>query len=737
MRPRLRPDRLAVVAIGLLLAVASGLYFVIQRGKLGDTRLATDKTLVMTLAVLLFVVALGLVWFMFRHLARLLAGRRRGLLGARLQARVVFTFLFLILIPTVTLFSGAVTIVSRTLKELAPPDLERIAGLGRAVADEVEAAAERDAQRFARLIARELEAAGRGAPDRWPQGWVAKRLGSLRQRYGLAAVGFRVQGGAPVQVAAAPSRGGPAPRPEELGRAPAGLTEAVLTSGQGRVTGERLAYGWRAVAIEPLEGGRAVVWAVELLPERTAAKVEALRQGALEVSDFRRRRPAVQRLYVVLFALLTAVVLFGTVWTGLFLARQVTGPLLGLMRGTEALGRGELGHRVREWGDADIARLARSFNRMAERIERQQAALEQRRRYIETLLEAIPVGVVSLDGEGCVLTANRSALETLRLDALPQGTPLRRALAGGREAVWDVVASAVQGSSGRVAAEVAIAAGGTGVSLEVSAERFEIAPGRSGTLVVLEDMTRLRRAERLAAWGEVARRVAHEIKNPLTPIRLSAERMARRYRQDPAAARKAIEDGARTIVREVESLRRLVDEFSRFARLPEVELAEGDLRELVREVVSAYAGQPEGPEVTADTEAALPPHRFDPEAMRRVLINLIENAVAAAGPDGHVTVRTRWHRARRTILLEVIDDGEGLPPGDRNRLFLPSFTRRPGGTGLGLAIVHRIITEHGGWVRAEDNDGGGTRMIVEIPAGGMQREDAAEARGEERDARKG
>jgi two-component system nitrogen regulation sensor histidine kinase NtrY len=268
---------------------------------------------------------------------------------------------------------------------------------------------------------------------------------------------------------------------------------------------------------------------------------------------------------------------------------------------------------------------------------------------------------------------------------------------------------------GRVSTEVLIHVADRPVSVAVLAVRLLISDQEEGVLIVLEDLTRLRRAERVAAWGEVARRVAHEIKNPLTPIRLSAERMKRRYLKDPLGASEVIDEGAATIVREVESLKMLIDEFSRFARLPEISLQSGDMRVVAEEAVGLFR-QPHGSlrfELKKDPQ--LPAHDIDHDAMRRCLINVLDNAVAAVGDGGRIRVRVRAEEGRGRIVTEVEDDGPGLDEEDLERLFSPTFSRKPGGTGLGLAIVYRVVTEHGGQVWAENRSEGGTRIVIELP----------------------
>ncbi len=712
---RIRTDRVVVAVVAGLLVLATLLYYVIERGKLGDTRLATDKTLLAALAATIVVVSLWFAAVTVRNLGQVLA-ERRGPIGSRLQARVVLGFLLLVLVPSVFLFVTAITVVHRTLKDLAPPDVGRVLGEAARSADTVRGRELRRARHFAVQVARDL-AGGPGCVPGVPEEGRALLRGVLR-RYDLAAAAVVPPRGEPVAVALRIAGEDPAARKDELARVPEDLVRAAR-AGTVAVRGERLPYGWRAVAVAPCrEGGeiRSVILVAEWLPERVARQLDSVMLNRDEIRSIARRRPAVQRLYIALFLLLTVLVLFASVWAGFRIARQVTGPIGELSRATEALAAGDFSWRVSEGGDDEIGRLAASFNRMAEEIQRGRQALEARRRYIEMLLEAIPVGVLSLDGRGRVTLVNARALELLRLERMAPGTPLDVALGDERQDLRTILAPLLAGEVDRVVDEVPLDLPGGQVSLQVTAERFALAAHHEGILVVLEDLTSLRRAERTAAWAEVARKVAHEIKNPLTPIRLSAERLLRRFQRDPASAGEVVEDVVATIVREVESLRNLVGEFSRFARLPEVRLQGGDAREVIRDALALYRDAHPGIRFQLDLARQLPEHRLDREAFRRVLINLLDNAVRALEGRGTIRVAARPHPAHHSVVVEVIDDGPGIPPGDRERLFQVHFSRRPGGSGLGLAIVHQLVTEMGGRVRAEEAEGGGTRMVIELPA---------------------
>jgi len=700
---RIRTDRVVVAIVAGLLVLATLLYYVIEKGKLGDTRLATDKTLLAALAATIVVVSLGLAWVMVRNLGQVLA-ERRGPIGSRLQVRVVLAFLLLVLVPSLFLFVTAITVVHRTLKDLAPPDVGRVLREAARAADTVQARELRRVRHVALQVAEDLARGPGCVPATAEDGRSILR--ALLRRYDLTALGVVPPEGSPVVVAIPVRDGGPSAREGELARVPADLLREVVEKKASAVRGERLPYGWRAVALVPCPGDgelRSVVFAAGWLPERVARQLDVVLLNRDEIESIARRRPAVQRLYIALFLLLTVLVLFAAVWAGFRIARQVTGPIGELSRATEALAAGDFSWRA-------------SFNRMAGEIQRGRQALEARRRYIEMLLEAIPVGVLSLDGRGKVTLVNARALELLRLERMAPGTPLDVALGEERRELREALAPLLAGELDRVVVEVPLDLPGGQVSLEVTAERFALAADHEGILVVLEDLTSLRRAERTAAWAEVARKVAHEIKNPLTPIRLSAERLLRRFQRDPASAGEVVEEVVTTIVREVESLRNLVAEFSRFARLPEVRLQGGDVREVIREALALYRDAHPGISFRLELAEELPEHRLDREAFRRVLINLLDNAVQALKGSGNIRVVARSHPGHHSVVVEVVDDGPGIAAEDRERLFQVNFSRRPGGTGLGLAIVHQLVTEMGGRVRAEEAEGGGTRMIVELPA---------------------
>jgi nitrogen fixation/metabolism regulation signal transduction histidine kinase len=507
---------------------------------------------------------------------------------------------------------------------------------------------------------------------------------------------------------------------------------------------------------------------------RVDASLGRLLASAQTFEDFRLNQRRVRVLGVTTLGLLTLMLLFAATWSAIHLARGIGTPIRALAEAAREVAGGNLSHRVATIADDELAVLASAFNEMtaqlAENRDRLEAnagelreknlALEERRHYIETVLQTVSTGVISLDEENRVTTINAAALSMLRLEHPPApSTPLSEVVSPGDLDVLERVLWRAR-ARGRAAEQLELArgaahetqngagtqAGGNPGVVPVALTATALAPreeaARRGVVLVIEDLSELLAAQRAAAWSEVARRLAHEIKNPLTPIQLSAERIARNFRRpagaDESAAsltqtqtangnghaaerervERVVEECTTTISREVAGLKAMVDEFTRFARLPHARLEPADLNEVVRQAVSLYQERLEGVRMDVLLAPSLPGALLDTEQIRRVFVNLIDNSVEALSDgDGErrITVATGHDPARGLLIAEVADTGHGIARHDLARLFQPSFSTRGRGTGLGLAIVHRIMAEHGGRIRAESNRPRGARMIIELP----------------------
>jgi len=476
-----------------------------------------------------------------------------------------------------------------------------------------------------------------------------------------------------------------------------------------------------------------------------------------EYQELVKKQRRVRLLGLSTLGLMTLILLFVSSWVAIYLARGIATPIKALAEASKEIARGNLSHRVTTAADDELALLAESFNQMTAQLEENRSrieagaaelrdknlALRERRNYIETVLQSLSTGVVSVDESDRVTTLNASASRMLRLDNRSNGDQKLGDLIGSED--WVVVDRLLRRArrTGHATEQTQLEGGSPGgsgplpVAMTATALRGSSAPGR-GVVLVIEDLSELLSAQRAAAWSEVARRMAHEIKNPLTPIQLSAERIAKSYRRtlgngdgngangklegvaDESRVGAVIAECTETISREVAGLKAMVDEFSRFARLPAARLEAANLNEVVGQAVGLYEGRLDGVIIDLNLAQELPAAMLDMEQMRRVFVNLIDNALDAllkAGGEKRIVIKTVHDAERSLLLAEVSDTGQGIAPGDFRRLFQPYFSRRDSGTGLGLAIVQRIVLEHRGRIRAETNHPHGARFVIELPAG--------------------
>jgi two-component system, NtrC family, nitrogen regulation sensor histidine kinase NtrY len=414
--------------------------------------------------------------------------------------------------------------------------------------------------------------------------------------------------------------------------------------------------------------------------------------------------------YVYILLLITVLILFAAVWIGLFLSKRITVPIEALSEATREISAGNLDHRVHVEAQDELGLLVRLFNDMAEQLQGTTRELEARRRYMEIILESIPTGVISVDPDLRINKVNRAARAMFITENV---FTLDEVFGQDMQAVRGLL-SAADGNS--ITREIGFNVHGRPAHVAVTVTRLMT----GGFVLVIEDLTEVARAQKASAWREVARRLAHEIKNPLTPIQLSAERIARNISRLPAATPRVttiIEECVGAIVEEVSSLKHLVDEFVRFARLPAVSRIPNSMKDLVDRTMALYEDRLDGVKVVIDVPEGIPPILMDSLQMKRVLINLLDNAIETltGEPVQELVIRCELARDETMARLTIADTGRGIAPEDRERLFTPYFSTRKNGTGLGLAISSRIVADHGGYIGAEPNSPKGTRFVVELP----------------------
>lgn len=438
-------------------------------------------------------------------------------------------------------------------------------------------------------------------------------------------------------------------------------------------------------------------------------------------------------LYVSVFLLIALTILFATLWVSLYFARQISEPISHLSDATQELARGNYDYSLDIQALDELGDLVRSFNSMIEELRNNRNIIERttrelqernfeietRRHELEVILSTIKAGVIAFDSSGCIQVINSAACAFLDLVSKNVlRNEYRKALNSSRlTPIVDILDRAFIDKYKVFQNEIQLESGSRMSTFSINVTPLSGGTGDfNGVVLVINDLTHLLKMQRIAAWREVARRLAHEIKNPLTPIQLNTQRMQKKFQESSPDFSKIFHTGTESIIKEVLGLRQLLDEFSRFARLPEATKRPGSMNEVVLEVLDLYAGK-QNVTINLSLSDILPVVHIDRSQMKRVVINLIDNAIESMQGDGSIEIRTEFRVSTKKVRLEITDDGPGVPDSAKSKLFLPYFSTKGSGSGLGLAICNRIIIDHDGRIRVVDNVPRGARLIIELPAG--------------------
>ena len=640
-----------------------------------------DLTLI---AVVLFVLV--------RNLVKLAFERHLGLLGARFRTKLLLSYLVLIVVPTGLLFVLGVGLLSHAAASWFSAPVDGMAQAGARIADSLRAESEARVRRAAAAVARELaHVDGERARTR--------ELTRLHALLGAELAGW-YRGGVPVLELVDP-------RERALLRLPPLDAGALEQAGvqRERFSGTVVVRAW-----EPLGDG-SVVMVGEALPADVVQDQGRLAAAAAAYERLKLERPTVTATTVLGFGALSLVVVFAAMWIGLYLSRRFTEPLLALVATTERVTGGDDLIEVPIPAEDEVGLLVSSFNAMVRRLRERDEQLSTTVSRLDAVLGAVRTGVLTLDAERRTVTANPAAAALLGMPALAAGAPLDDLAAAG----FGKLVETIRGAAAVTRGSLTIYPGGVGRAVEVAVVPLGGGDRAGGWVVVLEDLTQLQRAQRLAAWSEAARRIAHQIKNPLTPIRLAAERIARHVERRTPDLETVVPQGCRAIVEHVQAMQEMVDAFARYAKLPPMARRPVVVGDLVRRVAALFDGVRHGVAVRVDDATAGAEFVLDPEQMRQVLTNLIDNAVEASPAAATVTVAAQ--RRDGALEIAVADEGPGLGVDDPEVLFQPFYSTKGRGSGVGLAVVQRIVTDHGGTVRLEAGVPRGVRAVVRVPEG--------------------
>ena len=692
---RYRKDPRVIVTLPLLILAATSLiYYAVQRAKELSPEALSSQVLLFVLWNINILLIFGILFVLLRGVVKLVLERQRGIIGSRFRTKLAVAWVATSLIPVLILFFFATDLLRTSIDRWFNAPVSRILKNGEAIAR----MAEDQSATMAAAAAREIAISGEsGNPVQ-----LDAALNRVQQFHRVDMVGL-YRNGALVRVVANPR----API-HEVSEPPKKFFDDVAASGRATKIDVGASGKWIRVASRVGTTPYVAVAGV-FIPAGMSRLIDDSILADKNFEQMNAQRPTLKASQTSLFLAVTLAILFGTLWTSIYASRRITIPIKALAEATGRLAEGGYGHRVAVAATDEVGRLIESFNDMSTQIDEQRQALTQTNRYLSTVLDSVSAGILAFTDTFELLSVNHAALQMLQIDEPQPKANLGDVLTGDLTPLFDTLRELT--ARGGRAREVTLIRGGELRYLEVSVARLS-GGGDEGWVVAIEDSTSLVQAQKLAAWNEAARRIAHEIKNPLTPIQLSAERIARKFRNNDADTPQAIDEGTKTIVSEVGQLKRMVDEFARFARMPAVHLRHAQLAEILQQAAGLYRDVKPGVSVTVTVEPDIE-ILVDPEQIRRAVGNLLKNAVEAT-ESGEVRVSAR--RAPHRVVIEVADPGRGVPDADKEKLFLPYFSTKGRGTGLGLAIVHRIVNDHDGRISVHDNHPRGTRFEIELPA---------------------
>nr|XP_061811819.1 nitrogen regulation protein NtrY-like [Nerophis lumbriciformis] len=748
-------SRRLVSVLSALFLVITGVYYLLQRGRGLPPALLNNKVLLFALWYINVILILAILYVLVRSLFRLLLERRHRILGSKFKTKLVLSAIALSLVPVLILFPFATRLVVDSFELWLSLPIEQVVSEGDQVAlaltGELEWRGLRDAGRVLREIG-EID-----LRDLSQQAELQRRLRALRGELGLHYL-LVYDGTEFVQGTADPEKGiGRLPDVRRFNRF---LTETIEQGERSRVVRElgidghlvlsaqadqrspadaeagKEGRGEEAVAGDAAEDEAAVeddsqepsstvVVVGTLLGSELAGKSERLRAAHQAYQRLAIEKEAIRGAYLSILLMVTLLVILAFSAIGLRLARRVTEPIQLLADATRRISSGDLDHRIEVAVDDELRVLVDDFNHMASELERNRQLVDRANHRLlaanerlAAVLGNVTAGVISLDAEGRISTCNGAALGILkqREDEVI-GQPAELAWADPeRTKLAALVARELDGAT--LGDELHLTIGGVWKTLDVKVKELPGGAQTGGRVVVLEDLTELIRAQKMATWTEVARRIAHEIKNPLTPIKLTAERLLRKHRSAADDFPQALETGVEVIAREVASMKGMVDEFSSYARMPRPQPRKIDLGELFDDILRLYRGLKRGVAVESTIGAGADTVLFDHEQLRGVLINLLDNALEATEAPGKVTLSSvlgDYALDKAVLEIAVADTGRGIPRQDTDKVFQPYYSTKGRGTGLGLAIVHRVVEEHQATIRVEDNRPRGTVFVLEVP----------------------
>ncbi len=670
------------------------------------------------------VILVALLWLIFKNVGKIFFERRRQVLGARLKTKLVTAFIGFSIVPTLLLFFISALYINQSFDKWFSLKIQNTLQNSLEITSLYYKNAEMTSGHFAELIAKQIRA---GALSQRPTraSAILKQLEPLRSTYNLNAVEVYFDPlEEPLIVMDADSK---INNPNAYVRL---SLDRLKTAFHGTRFSfiQNIGHADLVRSISPIvdyTSGqvRAMVMVNTLIPVNLTSRAGQIAHTVNDYKDTNPLKYPIKTTYLIILIVITLLIIFAETWLGLYLAREMTVPVERLVKATQEVGKGRLDVQIEKTGTDEIAVLVENFNKMTSDLRQNQSALHQRTQQLEAILSNIATGVILVDSSGTVLTINQAARHLLEIEPGDyHGQSMQKVFEGDAFHVLLGSLSAGLADAPRNERERAWASKIKGEVHNLASIATPLKENGKvwGTVAVLDDLTYLVKGQREMAWREVAKRIAHEIKNPLTPIKLSAQRLQRRLREMQGRDGQLVQELTQTIIQHTDELKEMANEFGNFARFPEVTPYPNQLNDIILETMQIYlSAHPELHFITR-LEPKLPVFNIDKEQMKRVIMNLIDNGIAAiknkntSGP-GRIEIETHYNEKLDVAALSIRDNGPGMSEEVQDRAFEPYFSTKREGTGLGLAIVKRIVNDHGGYIRLSSTLGEGTTFMIELP----------------------
>jgi len=754
---RRKRKRELFIIIGLGLLVFGVTYQMLHLPQLSSQVGIGSNILLFSIININLILLVLLIFLVIRNLVKLLFERKRRVMGTRLRTKLVAAFVSLSLVPTVLLFITAVIFITRSVENWFNVQVESSLQGSLEVAQAYYRDLAKNTIHYSQEVGR-LSSMEKGSKA------LEALLERKRSEYNLAWIGMISPSGKVVVESTDPAltyklEGLPQDTVQEVLKGKE-MSKITPYMGGGEIIwgGSPLYKEYKRAKQKKVRAGylpnpfyedygefrgsqlydaRGIIGGVMVgyyVPQNLVAKMEDISQAFVDYRHSKLLKRPLTTNYIIIFLLITLVIIFSATWFGFRLAKELTVPIMELVDGTRRVASGDLDFHLSLEAADEIGTLVSAFNKMTHDLKTSKAQIEestqalqlttlereQRRKYMEIVLENVTAGVISFDKEGRITTVNKSAERMLDLQAKDiLGENYRKILQPEyRRLVRELIKEINTTRSESIQKQVEVALQDKVFTIRASVNLLRDEQGDYlGMVAVFDDLTHLIKMQRLSAWREVARRIAHEIKNPLTPIQLSAQRIYKRYRNKIEGDAGIFEECTNTIIHQVTELKNLVNEFSNFARMPAVNPTPNDLNEIIGSSLVLFKEAHRDIIFHFFPDPALPVFKVDRDQMKRVFINILDNAVAAVDGGGVIEIEVKYDASLQMVTLEVRDNGCGVPDEDKPKLFEPYFsTKKSGtGTGLGLAIVNAIISDHNGYIRVRDNHPKGTKFIIDLP----------------------